>query len=39
LCDGDLRQRLRHAARERRAGLPGWPATANRVARVVGDLR
>lgn len=38
LCDGDLRQRLRHAARERRAGLPGWPATTNRVARVVRDL-
>jgi glycosyltransferase involved in cell wall biosynthesis len=36
LGDGDLRRRLRRAARERRASLAGWPATASALA---GALR
>jgi glycosyltransferase involved in cell wall biosynthesis len=35
LGDGELRQRLRRAAGERRATLAGWPATAERVSRVL----
>jgi glycosyltransferase involved in cell wall biosynthesis len=43
LHDGDLRARLRRAARERRATLRGWDATADVVAAVLaaqaaGDL-
>ncbi len=35
LEDPDLRRRLRQAARERRASLPGWSATTAVVARVL----
>jgi len=35
LGDADLRARLRRAARERRASLRGWPATASAVAGVL----
>ena len=35
LGDADLRGRLRRAARERRASLRGWPATASVVAGVL----
>jgi glycosyltransferase involved in cell wall biosynthesis len=35
LRDGDLRARLRRAARERRRTLSGWDATAERVAAVL----
>ena len=35
LDDAELRGRLRRAARERRASLPGWPATASAVAAVL----
>src|SRR5689334_5978172 len=35
LGDAELRKRLRGAARERRAGLRGWPATAAAVAAVL----
>jgi glycosyltransferase involved in cell wall biosynthesis len=35
LGDAGLRGRLRRAARERRASLPGWPATASVVAGVL----
>jgi glycosyltransferase involved in cell wall biosynthesis len=35
LGDGDLRGRLRQAARERRAALLGWPATTEVVAGVL----
>jgi len=35
LDDDGLRRTLRRAARERRATLPGWPATAARIARVL----
>jgi glycosyltransferase involved in cell wall biosynthesis len=35
LRDGKLRERLRRAARERRASLPRWPATASVVAGVL----
>jgi glycosyltransferase involved in cell wall biosynthesis len=38
LGDPGLRERLRGAARERRASLPGWPATASVVARVLADV-
>ena len=38
LCDSDLRQRLRRAARERRATLPGWPATSERISRVLAEV-
>ena len=37
LTDADLRHRLRHAARERRRTLHGWPATARRIADVLAD--
>jgi glycosyltransferase involved in cell wall biosynthesis len=33
-----LRSRLRRAARERRATLPGWPDTVERVARVLAAV-
>jgi glycosyltransferase involved in cell wall biosynthesis len=35
LGDAALRGRLRRAARERRASLPGWPATTSVVAGVL----
>lgn len=35
LGDADLREALRRAARERRAGLTGWDGTADRVARAL----
>jgi glycosyltransferase involved in cell wall biosynthesis len=35
LCDAELRARLRGAARERRASLPRWPATASVLAGVL----
>ena len=35
LCDADLRARLRRAARERRASLHRWPATASVLAGVL----
>jgi glycosyltransferase involved in cell wall biosynthesis len=35
LGDGDLRARLRRAARERRASLRGWPATASALSGVL----
>ncbi len=35
LDSAELRRRLRRAARERRASLPGWPATASVVAGVL----
>jgi glycosyltransferase involved in cell wall biosynthesis len=35
LGDGELRRSLRQAARERRASLAGWPATASVVAGVL----
>ena len=35
LKDGDVRQRLRQAAQERRTTLARWSATADRVARVL----
>ncbi len=34
----DLRRRLRHAARERGSGLPGWSETADRVAQVLQEV-
>jgi glycosyltransferase involved in cell wall biosynthesis len=37
LEDADLRRRLRLAARERRASLPGWATTASSVAHVLQD--
>jgi len=38
LGDGDLRDRLREAARERRAGLCRWPVTSERVSRVLAGV-
>ena len=35
LGDAELRARLRRAARERRASLPGWPTTASVIAGVL----
>ena len=35
LCDADLRARLRRAARERRASLTRWPATASVLSGVL----
>jgi glycosyltransferase involved in cell wall biosynthesis len=35
LSDADLRLQLRQAAEQRRATLPGWSATADRVSRVL----
>ncbi|MGC5019260.1 glycosyltransferase family 4 protein [Micromonospora sp. DT47] len=39
LDGADLRDRLRGAARDRRATLPGWPATATTIADVLDGLR
>jgi glycosyltransferase involved in cell wall biosynthesis len=36
LGDAELRERLRHAARERRESLPTWAATAAAIADVLG---
>jgi glycosyltransferase involved in cell wall biosynthesis len=38
LGDADLRARLRQAARERRASLSGWPATASALAGVLAGV-
>jgi glycosyltransferase involved in cell wall biosynthesis len=38
LTDGALRAALRQAARARRAGLVGWPATTEQVARVLSGV-
>jgi glycosyltransferase involved in cell wall biosynthesis len=38
LSDPDLRQGLRDAADRRRAGLRGWPETADRVAGVLAEV-
>jgi glycosyltransferase involved in cell wall biosynthesis len=38
LGEAGLRRRLRQAAAERRAALPRWSATADRVARVLGEV-
>jgi glycosyltransferase involved in cell wall biosynthesis len=38
LGDPGLRQRLRHAARERRGALPGWSATALAVSGVLAEV-
>ena len=38
LGDADLRERLRHAARERRATLPDWSTTIGQVARVLAEV-
>ncbi|GIG03342.1 glycosyl transferase [Catellatospora coxensis] len=38
LTDPDLRDRLRHAARARRAGLTGWTRTADQVAAVLSRV-
>lgn len=38
LGDPDLRRRLRGAAAQRRASLPGWPATASVVADVLAGV-
>jgi glycosyltransferase involved in cell wall biosynthesis len=38
LCDPALRDGLRDAARQRRAGLAGWSQTADRVARVLVEV-
>jgi glycosyltransferase involved in cell wall biosynthesis len=35
LGDPERRRQLRRAARERRTSLPGWPATASAIARVL----
>jgi len=39
LGDAELRERLRRAARERRATLRPWPATASALARVLAGAR
>ena len=39
LCDAPLRGRLRHAARERRVTLEGWPATASVIDGVLDGVR
>ena len=38
LAEPELRERLRAAARERRAALPGWQRTVDRVAQVLSGL-
>jgi len=38
LDDADLRQRLRHAAAERRATLPDWSTTSDDVSRVLAGV-
>ena len=37
LTDADLRQRLRHASRERRTTLSGWQAPTDRIAGILGE--
>jgi glycosyltransferase involved in cell wall biosynthesis len=37
LSDTVLRQRFRHVARERRATLPGWSATAVQISRILAE--
>ncbi|MEU7958806.1 glycosyltransferase family 4 protein [Micromonospora humida] len=39
LHSADLRDRLRHAARGRRADLPGWPATVTIISQVLDGVR
>ena len=38
LGDTELRRRLRHAARDRRRTLPGWPVTSERISRVLTEV-
>ncbi|MDP9241055.1 MAG: glycosyltransferase, partial [Actinomycetota bacterium] len=38
LGDTELRQRLRHAAEERRRTLSGWSATSGRISRVLAEV-
>jgi glycosyltransferase involved in cell wall biosynthesis len=38
LTDASLRGRLRHAARQRRTTLRGWPVTSDRVSRVLAGV-
>jgi glycosyltransferase involved in cell wall biosynthesis len=38
LGEPDLRQRLRSAARERRATLSDWSVTSGRIARVLAEV-
>ncbi|MPZ61019.1 MAG: glycosyltransferase [Propionibacteriales bacterium] len=38
LSDADLRQRMRHSAEQRRAGLCGWSSTAERISRVLAEV-
>jgi glycosyltransferase involved in cell wall biosynthesis len=38
LGDTDLRQRLRHAAQERRVTLSGWSATSVRISRILAEV-
>jgi glycosyltransferase involved in cell wall biosynthesis len=38
LSDAGLRQRLRRAARERRAGLRGWPDTSERISKILEEV-
>jgi glycosyltransferase involved in cell wall biosynthesis len=38
LGDSDLRRRLRHAAEQRRATLPGWSSTADQISRVIAEV-
>lgn len=37
LSDDDLREQLRHSARERRVALSGWPVTAGRISGVLAQ--
>jgi glycosyltransferase involved in cell wall biosynthesis len=39
LHSADLRDRLRHAARDRRADLPGWPTTVTMISQVLDGVR
>ncbi|MDT7575952.1 MAG: hypothetical protein QOH17_2285, partial [Pseudonocardiales bacterium] len=38
LVDRDLRQRLRSVARERRASLPDWSTTTDRISWVLAEV-
>lgn len=38
LTDGELRQHLREAARERRRGLSGWSVPSDRISRVLAGV-
>jgi glycosyltransferase involved in cell wall biosynthesis len=38
LRDGELRQRLRDTARNRRTKLTGWPTTSDQIAHVLGEV-